>query len=712
MDKHYHSLTSKQIEGFHKEQEELLMERVGIILLLGCALVPLFGIADYLLYPAYFFRFVAYRLVAALCCLILYGVNRRFRLGFRSFYLGMAGAYIVGLSIITMIAETGGYPTPYYAGLSLVFLGMCVVLPVRTGYLALHSVILYVIYLLSVIVLAPPDRVGLFLVNNMFLTSSMAIALLANRIDFQMRLREYLVRQELETARIQLEGYSKDLENLFTESENMYQIVVDNANESIFVLQDDVMKFPNPRTVELLGYPKEELARKPFMGLVLEEDKNLLSLQEQPTRGNSKIISDCTFRIKRPSGETIWVDMNAISIEWIDHPAFLVFLRDVTEKKMMEGELIHAQKMEAVGTLAGGMAHDFNNLLTGIAGYTSLMLLHRDSADPSYERLKSIEQLVQSGANLTKQLLGFARGGKYEVRPTDLNELLRSSSEMFGRTRREIAIHNKYQRDIYTVDADRGQIEQVLLNLYVNAWQAMPESGHLYLETQNVVLDSVYATRHAVSPGNYVKLSVTDTGIGMDQNTQKRIFEPFFTTKEMGRGTGLGLASVYGIVKNHGGIVTVYSEVGRGTTFNIYLPVSAKQIVVEEAARVDIVHSTETILLIDDEETILAVGKEMLEALGYRVFTARGGEEALALYGEKHSSIDVVVLDMVMPSMSGGVTYDRLKAINPAICVILSSGYSMNDQTAKILERGANSFIQKPFNLKDLSQKIREVLDR
>jgi two-component system cell cycle sensor histidine kinase/response regulator CckA len=180
----------------------------------------------------------------------------------------------------------------------------------------------------------------------------------------------------------------------------------------------------------------------------------------------------------------------------------------------------------------------------------------------------------------------------------------------------------------------------------------------------------------------------------------------------MGRGTGLGLASVYGIVKNHGGIITVYSEVGRGTTFNIYLPVSAGQIVVEESARIDIVHSTETILLIDDEETILAVGKEMLEALGYKVFAAQGGEEAIALYGERKSAIDIVVLDMVMPSMSGGETYDRLKAINPAICVILSSGYSMNEQAGRILERGANSFIQKPFNLKDLSQKIREVLDR
>ncbi|HMK64868.1 MAG TPA: PAS domain S-box protein, partial [Thermodesulfobacteriota bacterium] len=230
-----------------------------------------------------------------------------------------------------------------------------------------------------------------------------------------------------------------------------------------------------------------------------------------------RIISDSTFRIIRPEGDPLWVDMNAVSIEWMDRPAFLVFLRDVTEKKMMENELVHAQKMEAIGTLAGGMAHDFNNLLTGISGYTSLMLLRRDAADPSYERLKSIEQLVQSGANLTRQLLGFARGGKYEVKPTDLNELLRSSSEMFGRTNREIRIQKKYQKDLHPVEADKGQLEQVLLNLYLNAWQAMPEGGDLFLETQNTVLDPAYAARHAVPPGEYVRISVTDTGMGMDQ---------------------------------------------------------------------------------------------------------------------------------------------------------------------------------------------------
>jgi len=706
------SVTPDQLDGFHKDQEKLVMERVNIIILLGCGFVPVFGVADYLLYPQYFARFLTYRLISAACCLILLAVNRRWRLGFRSFYLGIAAAYIVGLTIIRMIVEVGGFATPYYAGLILVFLGMCAVLTVRIELLIIHSAALYVIYLLAVILFTPFEHVGLFLANNMFVLSAMVIALVANDVGYRLRLREYLVRQELEATQAQLRGYSKDLENLFTESENMYQIVVDNANESIFVLQDGVMKFPNPATIELFGYGKEELARVPFTSLVLEEDRGLWLGQEQRLEGNRKAVSSSTFRILNASRERVWVDMNAITIQWIDRPAFLVFLRDVTEKKMMEGELLHAQKMEAVGTLAGGMAHDFNNLLTGILGYASLMLLNKDASDPHYERLKSIEALVQSGSNLTKQLLGFARGGTHEVKPTDLNELVRSSSEMFGRTRREITIHRKYQKDIYTVDVDNGQIEQVLLNLYVNAWQAMPDGGDLYLGTQNLTLDAFYTKRHLVSAGSYVKISVTDTGTGMDQATQRRIFEPFFTTKEMGHGTGLGLATAYSIVKNHGGIITVYSELGKGTTFNIYFPASQKQITSENIVSSEIIRSTGCVFLIDDEDMILTVGKDMLNALGYEVCTASGGEEALALYAAERDRIDLVILDMIMPSVSGGDTYDLLKGVNPNVRVILSSGYSLNAQAAKIIARGCNGFIQKPFNIRELSQKIREVLDQ
>ena len=700
------------LQNFQKDQESLVTERVSVILLLGWTLVPFFGWVDYLLYPEFFYRFMIYRLIAAAMCAVLHIMNHRLKLGPKSFYLGIAAAYAVALSIIAMILETGGYSTPYYAGLNLVFLGMCTVLTVKVSLLAVHSLAIYFLYLLAVSLFSRVDNVGLFLANNMFVASTLGIALVASHVGHKLRFREYLIRNELENIQGQLKRYSANLETLVAESEKKYQVLIDNADESIFIIQDDVIKFPNPRTIELFAYPKEELTNIPFFDLVLDEDRGILLGQRQQIAGAKKIIPTSTFRIMRKPGETVWVDMNAVSIEWGGRPGFLVFLRDVTEKKRMEAELIQAQKMEAIGTLAGGIAHDFNNLLMGILGYTSLMLLESKLENINHERLKSIEHLVESGADLTKQLLGFARGGKYEVNPTDINELVRRSSEIFGRTKKEITIHRNYQRNLSTADVDRGQIEQVLLNLYVNAWQAMPGGGDLYLETSNVTLDETYTHLHSVNPGNYVKISVTDSGTGMDQATQRRIFEPFFTTKGMGLGTGLGLASAYGIIKNHGGIINVYSEVGRGTTFNIYLPSSTRELFEEKIIPGEAKKSTETVLIVDDQDMILTVARDMLKALGYHVFTAQGGKEALAIYSEKKDGIDVVILDMIMPSMSGGETFDKLRAINPHVKVVLSSGYSINGQATEIMQRGCNGFIQKPFNIKELSQKIREVLDK
>jgi CheY-like chemotaxis protein len=333
---------------------------------------------------------------------------------------------------------------------------------------------------------------------------------------------------------------------------------------------------------------------------------------------------------------------------------------------------------------------------------------------PHYEKLRNIEQYVRDGGEITKQLLGFARGGKYEVKPTDLNKLGQKSADMFGRTRKEIKLYRKFQEDIWMVAADQGQIEQTLLNIFVNAWQAMPDGGEIYLETENVVLGRDMVEPYDLEPGKYVKISITDTGKGMDAETVKRVFDPFFTTKEMGRGTGLGLASAYGIIKNHNGMITVYSEEGIGTTFNIFLPVLDAVIEDQEPAIMEeeAVMGYETILLVDDEELIIDVGGDILKFLGYTVFLARSGKEAVEIYQEHQEAIDLVILDMIMPDMGGGETYDILKKINPGIKVLLSSGYSINGQAREILEQGCDGFIQKPFSIEQLSKKIREILQQ
>jgi len=376
----------------------------------------------------------------------------------------------------------------------------------------------------------------------------------------------------------------------------------------------------------------------------------------------------------------------------------------------LKRQLQLSQKMDAVGTLAGGIAHDFNNLLMGIQGRTSLMLLDTDPLQLNYEHLTEIEAYIKRATKLTKQLLGFARGGKYEVKPTDLNDLIEKSSQMYGRTKKEITIYKKYHDQIWTVEVDQSQIDQVLLNIFMNAWQAMPAGGDLYIQTKNEMLEENFTGVYGVRPGKYVVISVTDTGIGMDEKTLKRVFDPFFTTKDKERGAGLGLASAYGIIKNHDGIITAESARGKGTTFHIYLPASDKPVIVDHKDDQKILVGTETILLVDDEEMIIDVGAQILQKLGYEVLTARHGKEAIEVYQQNRQKVAMVILDLIMPEMGGGETYDRLKEIDPNVKVLLASGYSLDGQATEILNRGCNGFIQKPFSIKSLSEKLRKII--
>ena len=384
---------------------------------------------------------------------------------------------------------------------------------------------------------------------------------------------------------------------------------------------------------------------------------------------------------------------------------------DITDKIRFETRLHQAQKMESIGTLAGGIAHNFNNLLMGIQGNASMVLLDIDSGNPRRKYLKNIERLVENGAKLTAQLIGYAREGSYEVKPTNLNQLVKETSDTFGMTKREITVHQELSERLYGIEADQGQIEQVLLNLYVNAADAMPEGGDLFLKTINVTDKDIIGKPYKVQPGNYVFLSVRDTGGGMDKETRERIFEPFFTTKGLASGTGLGMASAYGIIKGHGGYIDVDSEKGKGTTFSIYLPATEKVIEEKKVLSDELVKGKGTVLLVDDEEMVLEAGKELLNHLGYEVLLAENGREALELYEKNLDKIDLVLLDMVMPVMGGGEAFDRIKEINTNVKVLLSSGYSLEGEAKEILERGCDAFIQKPFKLEQLSQKLREMLD-
>ncbi|MBL0715032.1 MAG: response regulator [Desulfosarcina sp.] len=524
--------------------------------------------------------------------------------------------------------------------------------------------------------------------------------------------------QDVEEKLCQEENERRRLEAAVRESEEKYRLLVENANEAIFILQDDQIKFTNPKAEEILNrlsiYPTGANLAKCIHPH--ERDK-VIEWYQRRLEGNELPYS-LMFRLEGANGTTIWVELNSILIKLNGETATLNFIRDVTLQKKLEEQFYQSQKMESIGTLAGGIAHDFNNLLMGIQGNVSVINLEIDAGSSLHESLQSIARCVQSGSQLTNQLLAFARGGKYIVKPSNLNTIVDKTSDIFNRTKREINMHRVFAKDIWPVEVDPGQIEQVLMNLYVNAWQAMPGRGDLFIEVENVELDEHYVRikPYNVRPGRYVKLSVTDTGVGMDAGIRKRIFEPFFSTKEKGMGTGLGLASAYGIIKNHGGFINCYSELGQGTTFNVYFPASDKEIVDDESGRdgqlmTGVPGGTETILFVDDEEEILAVGRKILAGLGYQVLTAPNGKASLDIYTAQGGQIDLVVLDYIMPGMGGREVFEALRQLDPDVRVLLSSGYSSNNQVAHMLDQGCKGFIQKPYDTVRMARKMREILD-
>ncbi len=517
-----------------------------------------------------------------------------------------------------------------------------------------------------------------------------------------------------------VEGVTRDISELKTaeealrKSEERFRLAFHTSPDAIGLSRasDGMYLDINEGFTKILGYTSEDVVGKTSFALNIwkNPDHRKRLVDELSKNGYVENLEaefvgkDGNIRIGLMSARLFRLDEEDI---------ILSMTRDITEHKKIEQQLHQANKLQALGTLAGGIAHNFNNLLMGIQGHASLLRIGGNSDSDHYlsKHVHGIEQCVQSAAYLTKQLLGLARGGKYEIKAIDMNELLMSSANMFGRTRKEIQIHTKLHHGQIVVNADQNQIEQVLLNLFVNAWQSMPDGGELFLETSVAALDEAYCQSHNVDPGCFCKISVTDTGIGMDQETLQRVFDPFFSTKEAELGTGLGLACVYGIVKNHGGIVDVSSKINCGTTFNIYLPSTSAQVIQEIELKENVIKGSGTILLVDDETVVTDVGRPMLETLGYQVFVSANGREALDIVAQHGTAIDLVILDLIMPGMDGGQTFDHIRHLQPDMPVLLSSGYSLNGLASDIMKRGCDGFIQKPFSLSKLSQKVRHILD-
>jgi PAS domain S-box-containing protein len=471
----------------------------------------------------------------------------------------------------------------------------------------------------------------------------------------------------------------------------------------------------NPALVSMLGYqsPEQVLALDPQTDVFLNPEEQGRVMTECKRAGR---LDNFEIKWKRKDGTFITVRLSGRAVSSEDEPAgFLeVIAEDVTEKRVLEDQFRQAQKMEAVGRLAGGVAHDFNNLLLVISGYTEVLLEKLEANSTLHHKAEAIQQAADRATTLTRQLLAFSRKQLLELKVVDLNTIVadmeRLLSPLIGEN---IELTTRLANGVGRTRADAGQIEQVIMNLVVNAKDAMPNGGKITIQTGNVHLDDSYRREHTyINPGPYVMLSVSDTGCGMDKETLSRVFEPFFTTKEKGKGTGLGLSTVYGIVKQSGGYVFAQSELGHGTTFRIYLPR------VEEAAQPadtvkpceSITHGTETVLLVEDEESVRQLVRETLESRGYKVIEAENGEVALKISATCQEPIHLLITDVVMPGISGRELAKQLSKTHPHTRILFLSGYTEDAIVHQgVLEPGT-AFLQKPFTLQNLSRKVREVL--
>jgi len=508
----------------------------------------------------------------------------------------------------------------------------------------------------------------------------------------------------------------KRAEAALCESERRYRELFENANDIIYTI-DLAGNFTsiNRAGERIIGYSREEILKmnlsqlvKPGQFEVFQQTLERKLAGEELTTYELEIIARDGHKVAlEVSTRLIYQEGKPVGVQGIG--------RDVTERKNLEAQLRQAQRMESIGTLAGGVAHDFNNILTGIIGFSELAMLNLLPPSPIYRNLQEIKQLGERAARLTRQLLAFARKQVLARRPTNLNDLISDLAKFLRRVIGEhIELGLVLADDLAVVHADGSQIEQVLMNLCVNARDAMPQGGKLLIKTQNVTLDESYCQIHPdVKPGKYVLISVSDTGTGMDSATRERIFEPFFTTKGPGQGTGLGLAMVYGIIKQHDGSICVSSEPGRGATFDIYIPaISEQEEIHEERADYALADGNETILVAEDEASVRNLIVTILQNWGYKVLTASNGEEAVKVFDEEQGKIDLVLSDAVMPKLGGRELYEILRKRNPELKFLFISGYSIDAMSERFILSEGLELLHKPFNPLDLARRIRESLDR
>ena len=531
-----------------------------------------------------------------------------------------------------------------------------------------------------------------------------------------------LKRAESISSDLQLQlNREKECNEQLMHNDQKYRQIIESIQEGYF--ETDLkgrITFVNHALIQISGYEREELVGAIFRNFTPPRTARAMRSAFGKIYKTGKDAKTRNYEVFHKKGHTLIIEFSAALIRDQKGTAvgFRGVMRDVSKQvkaaekdKRMQTQLQQAQKMEALGTLAGGLAHGFNNVLMAIQGNLSIIRMNLPQNHALQQHLERINQSTEKGGRLAKEILSFAKVGKFVVMSTDLNKIMKSTSRMFMRSNSRLKVHEIYEENLWQTQVDRVQIGQVLLSLYMNAAEAMPNGGALYLQSENIHLDESYTKPFNNAPGRYVKISVTDSGDGLEPEAKRRIFEPFFSPYRPIRYEGLGLAAAYGTIKSHKGIINVYSEKGHGTTFNIYLPVTRKDPTkLPDGTEAD--KGSETILIVDDDPMASQVGRDILERWGYRVMVADSGTEAIEIYSEYKKRIHLVLLDVILPDLTGDQVFLTLKKINPNVLVIAASGYNVNQQIANLLGCGCVDFIQKPFQSRTLSSKVRTALDK
>jgi PAS domain S-box-containing protein len=676
------------------------------------------SVLDYFVTPQNFLKFFTYRILCALSMIVMHFINRKSENLFSYNILIILGTISITSAIELMILSFGGHQSTYYAGMIITIVFILGIIPLTFKLSAFLVALVYSIYLFPILALDKITNLQVFISNNSFLISISTIALIWRLLSQRRLMNELSLQYDLEQKTQQLEMYSTQLEQLVEErtkelnkSELMLRSLFENANDGIMIMnRDGVILNANQKACDIHGFNKDTLIGTNIKLLETQESQHLYKdRMARILRGESLLFETQHYR---RDGTKISLEISSKAIEVEGTTYVQSFHRDITEKKRLQQQLFQSQKMESIGVLAGGIAHDFNNILSAILGHAELLHEFSNLDSSGKERVRIIENSARKAGQMISKLLSFARKGNFERVPINLNDIVKDSVELLERmmTKKNVAIRMELDRTLQSIEGDANQLEQVVMNIIVNAGDAMPDGGAIAVATSTVDLGRDATSVHSLLlPGKYVVLKISDTGPGIPEEIRDRIFDPFFTTKGPGKGTGLGLAMVYGIVKEHQGVIDVRTKLGSGTTFEIYLPASAKLMPRLERPPVASMTGREKVLVVDDEEDIVSFIKDVLESQGYKVLATTNPVYALDIFKEIKDTIDLVISDIVMPLVNGKELIRHLKLIKPSVKILAISGYEGGAIDKK--DKDINGFIRKPFEGIYLLTVVRRILD-